>query len=172
MQWRMNVPPLTRILLAVLLVISSTYQIIRFTNSTASDTWDFLSLVPQRSVFYPWVFFTATFAERNVLALIIAGGTVLYGGKYLERAWDTREFAKFVLVVTVLPNLMASLTYVLWFAISRNDSHMYVVDIPLAWLFRKTDPVAAGPKFKGLSLCKLRSWWHSSSWCPNTPSPS
>lgn len=172
MQWRINIPPLTRILLALLLVISSVYQIIRFVNSSASDSWDFLSLIPQRSVFYPWVFFTATFAERNVVTLVIAGATVLYGGKYLERAWDTREFGKFVLVVTVIPNLAASLTYVLWFAVSRNDSHMYVAKIRIASLFVKTDIVAAGLPFKGRSPCKLRSWWHSSSWCPNTRSRS
>lgn len=141
MQWRINIPPLTRILLVVLLVVASIYQITRFANSTAADDWDFLGLIPQRSVFYPWVFFTATFAERNVLTLVIAGGTVLYGGRYLERAWDTREFAKFVLVVTVLPNLAASLIYILWFAISRNDSHMYVVQIQFAGRFGKLIPL-------------------------------
>ena len=146
MQWRINIPPLTRILLALLLVISSVDQIIVFTRSSdarlnGSGSWNFLSLIPQQSVFYPWVFFTATFAERNLLTLVIAGGTVLYGGKYLERAWDTREFGKFVLVVTLLPNLAASLIYVLWFAISRNDSHMYVVDVVFACLKGKLIPL-------------------------------
>ena len=127
MQWRFNVPPLTRILLAFLLVVSSIYQITRFAKTTAADNLDFLALIPQWSIFYPWVFLTATFAEPNLITLFIAGGTIWYGGKYLERAWDTREFGKFVLVVTLLPNLAASLIYVLWFAISRNDSRVYAV---------------------------------------------
>ena len=127
MQWRINIPPLTRILLALLLLLSSIYQITRFAKSASGDGWDFLGLIPQRSVFYPWVFVTATFAEGNLLTLLVAAGTIVYGGKYLERAWDTREFGKLVLVVTVIPNLAATLIYVLWFAISRDDSRMYAV---------------------------------------------
>ncbi len=126
MQWRINIPPLTRILLAFLLGVSSIYQITRFASWTSPGDPDFLGLIPQWSVFHPWVFLTATFAEQNLLTLLIAGGTVLYGGKYLERAWDTREFGKFVLVVTVLPNFAAALVYVLWFAISRDDDRVYV----------------------------------------------
>jgi membrane associated rhomboid family serine protease len=168
MQWRINIPPLTRILLAFLLGVSSVYQITRFASWTSPGDPDFLGLIPQWSVFHPWVFLTATFAEQNVLTLLIAGGTVLYGGKYLERAWDTREFGKFVLVVTVLPNVAAALIYVLWFAISRDDDRVYV-DHTNACGRLEADPVAAGPRSKAPSPCKLRSWWRSSSWCPNTP---
>ncbi len=78
-------------------------------------------MVPQRALFQPWVFVTATFAEQNVITLLVAAITIFYGGKYLERAWDSREFGKFVIVVIVASNCFASLLYVLLFAITRDD---------------------------------------------------
>ena len=88
---------------------------------SAIDSTGFLALIPQWSLFYPWVYFTATFAEQNVLTLLVAGATILFGGRYLERAWGSKEFGKFVLLVTLLPNFVASLLYVFWFVITRED---------------------------------------------------
>lgn len=85
------------------------------------STPDFLVLVPQRALFQPWVFLTATFAEPNIITLLLAGFTIFYGGNYLERAWESREFAKFVLVVTLISNSVASLFYIALFAINRDD---------------------------------------------------
>jgi hypothetical protein len=167
MQWRINIPPLTRLLLVLLFGVSSIYQITRFAGWTSPGDPDFLGLIPQWSVFYPWVVITATFAEQNILTLLIAAGTVLYGGKYLERAWDTREFGKFMLVVTLLPNIAAAFIYVLWFAIARDDDHVYAA--PIRFFCFETDPIVAGSPFKAPSLCRLHSWWHLSSLCRNTP---
>lgn len=119
MQLRINVPPLTRALLALTVVISTVYQIARFQDQLGSAK-DFLALVPQWSLFYPWAYFTATFAEQNILTLLVAISTIGFGGRYFERAWGSREFGKFVLLVTLLPNFIASLLYVLWFAITRE----------------------------------------------------
>ena len=118
MQFRLNLPPLTRVLLIVLCVISIVYQVVRLNGWTDPG---FLALIPQWALFRPWVYFTATFAEQNLITLLVAAITLFYGGKYLERAWDSREFGKFVLLVTLIPNLIASLLYVLWFAITRDD---------------------------------------------------
>lgn len=117
MQLHINIPPLTRVLLALTLVASTIFQIARFQLGSPKD---FLALVPQRSLFYPWAYFTATFAEQNILTLFIAVATILFGGRYLERAWGSKEFGKFVLLGTLLPNFIASLLYVLWFAITRE----------------------------------------------------
>lgn len=119
MQLRINIPPLTRALLASLLAISITHQVTRYVFRGAGP--ELLALIPQWSLFYPWVYITATFAEQNVITLLIAGATILYGGKYLERAWGSKEFGKFLLIVTVLSNVGATLIYVLWFAITRED---------------------------------------------------
>ncbi len=117
MQLRLNIPPLTRVLLALLLAIFVTYQITRARHP------GLLALIPQLSLLYPWVYFTATFAEQNILTLLVTGATVLYGGKYLERAWGTKEFGKFILVVTSVPYVAAMIVYLLWFAITRTDAH-------------------------------------------------
>ena len=130
---RINIPPLTRVLLALVLAISIAHQITRYLYGGLDP--ELLALIPQWSLFYPWVYFTATFAEQNVVTLLIAGATILYGGKYLERAWGSTEFGKFVLLVTVLPNFLATLVYVLWFAFTRDESRAYVppfTPLPLA----------------------------------------
>ena len=62
-----------------------------------------------------------TLYSTTVLTLLVGGATVLLGGRYLERAWGSQEFGKFVLIVTLLPNLIAAVLYVLWFAITRAD---------------------------------------------------
>ena len=117
MQLRINIPPLTRVLLALLAGTFVTYQIIRARHP------EYLALIPQLSILYPWVYVTATFAEQNIFTLPVTAATVLYGGKYLERAWGTKEFGKFVLVVTVVPYIGAAIVYLLWFAVSRTDAH-------------------------------------------------
>lgn len=118
MQWRINIPPLTRLLLALLIAFSISYQGLRYgVDRTAGH---YLALIPQWALFTPWVYFTATYSEQNVLTILIAGATILYGGKYLERAWGSLEFGKFILIVTLLPNFVASLVYVLLFALSQK----------------------------------------------------
>lgn len=119
-----NIPPLTRVLLALLIAISVTHQTTRYIFGGLDQ--GFLAIVPQWSLFYPWVYFTATFAEQNVVTLLIAGATVLYGGKYLERAWSSTEFGKFVLLVTVLPNVATTLIYVFWYALTQDETRAYV----------------------------------------------
>lgn len=118
MQWRISIPPLTRVLVALLLVFSISYQALRLGGDGTSG--HYLALIPQWALFTPWVYFTATYSEQNVVTILIAGATILYGGKYLERAWGSLEFGKFILVVTLLPNFVASLIYVLLFAVSQS----------------------------------------------------
>lgn len=114
-------PPLSQALLALLFAISLVHQVLKVWRSSSPSNSDFLVLVPQRALFQPWVFFTAALAEPNIVTLLLAGFTIFYGGKYLERAWDSREFGKFVLVVTLISNFTASLLYVALFAITRDD---------------------------------------------------
>lgn len=114
-------PPLTQALLAFLFAISLVHQVLRLRRSSSPSNPDFLVLVPQRALLQPWVFFTAALAEPNVVTLLLAAFTIFYGGKYLERAWESREFGKFVLLVTLISNFVASLLYVALFAITRDD---------------------------------------------------
>ena len=125
MALRLNLPPLTRILLATLLSLTFLYNLARWRYiSTATGTEQrskvrvpFLALVPASSLLNPWTFLTTTFVEQNVINLVINGVALFYGGKYLERAWGSNEFGKVILVVTLIPNLLATLIYVLLSAV-------------------------------------------------------
>ncbi|KAL8972003.1 MAG: hypothetical protein Q9183_000780 [Haloplaca sp. 2 TL-2023] len=131
MQWRISIPPLTRGLLLLLFIFSVTYQVLRhgYNVDRTLGSWLILicTLSPQWALFTPWVYLTATYSEQNVVTIFIAGATILYGGKYLERAWGILEFGKFILLATLVPNFVASLIYVFLFAISRNDDLALVV---------------------------------------------
>ncbi|KAF2447122.1 DUF1751-domain-containing protein [Karstenula rhodostoma CBS 690.94] len=128
---RINLPPLTRGLLAALVL----FTLLNFALRPASSWTEraakpvtavgngvpYLSIVPGVSVVYPWVFLLATTVEQNVLGLVTTGLTVFYGGRYLERAWGSTEFAKFILFVSMVPNLLSFLLYVVGYVLSRNE---------------------------------------------------
>ena len=123
---RINIPPCTRILLVLLIGFSLVYQAASYRARNLGDrsynVVPWITLTPQLSVYYPWVYLTATLAEQNLITLLIAGATAFFGGRYLERAWGSREFVKFLLVVCLVPNVIAAILYVLAFAVSRADS--------------------------------------------------
>jgi membrane associated rhomboid family serine protease len=119
---RINLPPLTRSLLAALVVFTLLNFALR-PNSNWTDKVEkpligvgngvpYLTLRPIPSLMYPWVFALATVVEQNVLGLITTGLTIFYGGRYLERAWGSREFTKFVLFVAMIPNILCFLLYI------------------------------------------------------------
>lgn len=80
----------------------------------------YLALVPQLSLIYPWTFITTTLVENNVFTFAIAGLTIFYGGRYLERAWTSAEFVKFLAVAAVIPNIICFGTLVFFFAVTGN----------------------------------------------------
>ncbi|KAK4250108.1 eukaryotic integral membrane protein-domain-containing protein [Corynascus novoguineensis] len=120
---RINIPPVTRITLIVLGVQSVLSAAIRYRQWTANSeiVIPYLNLIPQLSLVYPWTFLTTTFVESNVFTLSIACATLYNGGRYLERAWSSREFAKFLLVTSVVPNALCFGTSILFFALTRNE---------------------------------------------------
>ena len=60
--------------------------------------------------------------EQNVVTLLVNGATIFFGGKYLERAWGSKEFGRVVLVATLIPNLTAVPLYIAWGAIMGNPT--------------------------------------------------
>jgi membrane associated rhomboid family serine protease len=129
---RINLPPLTRSLLGALVL----FTLLNFALRPTPD-WlqkaekpfvgvgngvPYLSIVPGTSIVYPWVFLLATTVEQNVFGLIVTGLTVFYGGRYLERAWGSTEFTKFILVVAVIPNLLSFLLYIVGYTLSKNEA--------------------------------------------------
>jgi membrane associated rhomboid family serine protease len=136
---RINLPPLTRSLLLTLLSLSLLNAFLRFrswssstpTNeqsSTApsiyltSPLWaiPYLVLIPTQSIKFPWTFLTSALIENNIVSLAISSAVVWFGGKYLERAWGGQEFAKFVLFVTTIPNILTFFIYAVWHGLASN----------------------------------------------------
>src|SRR5882757_7387920 len=104
MAFRINLPPVTRILLAVIIALSLLYNVTRWrllapdaSDPTSTDPPSrvivpSLALVPSQCLWYPWTLLTATFVEQNIFTLIVNGINIFFGGKYLERAWGSQGF--------------------------------------------------------------------------------
>ncbi|KAA8893618.1 eukaryotic integral membrane protein-domain-containing protein [Sphaerosporella brunnea] len=136
---RVNVPPLTRICLILCTALSILAGALRYRawisqrsdsdsdsdSGTPSDSQSFtipyLTVVPALSVVYPWTFLTSSIVESNIFTLATTLATLFYGGKYLERAWGSEEFGKFLLVVSIVPNFLAFVLYIVWFAVTGNS---------------------------------------------------
>lgn len=133
---RINLPPLTRSLLAGLVV----FTLLNFALRPHANWVEkvekpligvgngvpYLTIIPGKSIVYPWVFALATVVEQNVLGLVVTGLTIFYGGRYLERAWGQQEFTKFVLFVAMIPNILSFILYLLSFVITNRTFGLYV----------------------------------------------
>lgn len=121
---RLNIPPITRILLSALGAQSLINSAIRYTQwqptSNENILVPYLQLVPQLSLFYPWTFVGTSLVENNVVMLGISGVILFYAGRYLERAWTSREFAKFLLVTTLIPNILTFLLLIFVYALTAD----------------------------------------------------
>jgi len=127
---RINLPPLTRSLLASLVVFTLLNIVLRPQDNlveklekpimTVGDGVPYLTIVPGQSAMYPWVFLVATAVEANLMGLVVTGLTLFYGGRYLERAWGSKEFTKFVLFVAMIPNLLSFALYLIGYVLSGN----------------------------------------------------
>ncbi|KAJ6780564.1 hypothetical protein PWT90_11055 [Aphanocladium album] len=120
---RINIPPVTRVLLIALVAQSLLSAAIRYRqwSETASIVIPYLTLVPQLSLVYPWTFLTSTLVEGNIFTLAIACFTLYQGGRYLERAWSSADLAKFLVIVSLVPNVLTFATMVFFFTLTRNE---------------------------------------------------
>lgn len=128
---RINIPPVSRVLLITLGLQSLLSAAIRYRQWTADSdiVIPYLNLIPQLSLVYPWTFLTTTLVESNVFTFSIACLTLYHGGRYLERAWSSREFAKFLLVVALIPNTLCFATMVIFFTFTRDERWTYVAPL-------------------------------------------
>lgn len=129
---RINLPPLTRALLAAVVGFTLLNLAIRPHSVTktmqpllVSEGVPFLTIRPGQSILYPWVFALATVVEQNLVGLATSGLTIFYGGRYLERAWGSRDFTKFILVVAMIPNILTFLLYLAAYLLTRRDSMLF-----------------------------------------------
>ncbi|KAK5452356.1 hypothetical protein LTS15_007422 [Exophiala xenobiotica] len=133
MAFRVNLPPVTRVLLAVTVTSTLLYNFARWrllqadptpttgeTDPSPQRIVPYLALIPSQCIWYPWTLLSATFVEQNIFTLLFQGGALFFGGRYLERAWGSRGFIYVIVVASIIPNLLAVPTYILWAAITGN----------------------------------------------------
>lgn len=131
---RLNIPPVTRTVLIVLLSQSFLSAAIRYRQWTENShiVIPYLTLVPQLSLVFPWTFLSSALVESNVFTLAISALTLYHGGRYLERAWSSADLAKFLALVTLVPNVLTFLIMVFFFTLTRNESWTYVQSPPFS----------------------------------------
>lgn len=138
---RVNIPPLTRGCLVACIFLTVLTGALRYREWMSHDTHPpdsgsqqytipYLTVVPALSLVFPWTFLTATLVEQNIFDFLATMGILLWGGKYLERAWGSAEFGKFLLVVALVPNIAAFFIYILWFALTGNIERSYAALLP------------------------------------------
>ena len=133
---RINLPPITRGLLAATVFFTLLNFVLRPNANWVEKVEKpvigvgngvpYLTIVPGQSLIYPWVFALATVVEQNLAGLIVNGATLFYGGRYLERAWGEKEFAKFILFVATVPNILSFLLYLAGYVITSKTVPLYV----------------------------------------------
>ncbi len=168
---RINVPPVTRFILILVLALSFLYSLGRYRKlpstpnpgNPARPLVPYLTLVPVLCPYYPWTLLTATFVERSIFSLLINGATVFFGGRYLERAWGSKEFVKVVLVASVIPNIITIPTAIIWEYISGSPTRAWTpvsggVTLQAAFLvaFKQLVPEHTVAIFKGLVKMRVK----------------
>ncbi|KAJ5082883.1 hypothetical protein N7532_011926 [Penicillium argentinense] len=170
MPLRVNVPPATRVFLVSLLAFSFLFNIARWrqldTSAGSPQTTPiipYLTLVPSLFYKYPWTLLVSTFVEQNIFTVLLNAATIFYGGKYLERAWGSREFSKFVAAVALIPNVVIVPIYLIWAAAGGSSSRSLTqicggVSIQGAFLvaFKQLVPEHTVAIFKGLVKMRVK----------------
>jgi membrane associated rhomboid family serine protease len=85
----------------------------------------YLVAIPTKSFRYPWTLLTGALIENNAVSLAVSGCVIYFVGRYLERAWGSNEYAKFVVFVAVVPNVAAFALYALWHAVTGYAPELY-----------------------------------------------
>ena len=174
---RLNIPPLTRSLFVSLIALT-------FLNATIQPGFSLLSpfvptdrgspyltIVPGISWTYPWTFVTATLVEQNVFGLAVTGLTLFFGGRYLERAYGSSEYAKYMLVTALIPNFFCFAFYIFLNEAFGSGKALYVRYVSGQYVescVTNRYLFSAQPQFPVPSPPKPRSSSPSNSSFPNT----
>ena len=95
-----------------------------------------LTLVPGRSIFYPWTFATSALVEITVIEvchihpltflrsyasqLFVTMAVIPASLRYFERLWGTLETLKFIVVCVTIPNVIAFAFNWIEFVVTKN----------------------------------------------------
>ncbi|KAI9241851.1 MAG: eukaryotic integral membrane protein-domain-containing protein [Podila humilis] len=84
-----------------------------------------LAMVPISSPYRFWTFATAALFERSIIQFALNTSILLGCGKYLERAWGSREFFKFVAITSVGTMVGVYITCLLEYLVRRNEDILF-----------------------------------------------
>nr|CAG8488256.1 3594_t:CDS:2 [Entrophospora candida] len=128
--WRKNftnVPPTTKTLASILVIVSIFGAISTFKWPTGDNILSNLVVVPGVAISKFWTFLTAGFLETHLITFIGDVLMLLGCGKYLERIWGSRDFLKFVMIIIIGANLLTCITYIIEYYITDNTYYLYKV---------------------------------------------
>lgn len=134
LQYLTSIPPVTRAFSAATIAVTSLYLWICWTTGTVDIPW--LTLVPGRSIFYPWTFATSALVEITVIEvchidpltflrsyasqLFVTMAVIPASLRYFERLWGTLETLKFIVVCVTIPNVIAFAFNWIEFVVTKN----------------------------------------------------
>ncbi|KAI8388849.1 eukaryotic integral membrane protein-domain-containing protein [Radiomyces spectabilis] len=131
-----NVPSLTKALVtSVVLLSGASYvyiyrqQLNAVPEATIPNICPLIGLVPGMVYYAPWTILTAAFYEDNVFTLILGTVVLLLCGKYLERAWGSRELLKYILLVAALSNIVTWFGIMITYYISGDERFLFNTQI-------------------------------------------
>lgn len=85
-------------------------------------TVDYLALVPGKTIPFAWNLITAGYFEHTVVGLALSSAGLLLFGRLFEPVWGSREFFKFVLVVSLFSSVATfMIAIVLYYLIGHED---------------------------------------------------
>lgn len=131
-----NVPSLTKALVSAVLGCSLAAYVYIYRLQVDADPetvilsiCPFIGLLPGFVMYAPWTFLTAAFYESNIITLSISVVILLFCGKYLERAWGSKELLKFIIITAVLSNVVTWFGILISYYLSGDDKFLYNVQI-------------------------------------------
>ncbi|KAJ1666130.1 hypothetical protein IW140_001843 [Coemansia sp. RSA 1813] len=134
-----GLPVVTKITTALYFVLSVSAILLRLragptqTNDPISvateDPARFIILRPGFVINYPWTILTSAFVEPNPLFFVCGLVTLAFIGGFLERQWGPRSYGLFVVVVTAVPALTATLAAIAAYAVSSRSALLYATQV-------------------------------------------
>ncbi|KAK6202658.1 eukaryotic integral membrane protein-domain-containing protein [Scheffersomyces amazonensis] len=88
----------------------------------------YLQLIPRSTIYYPWVIFTAIFAEISIITFIFSILVLIISTRYIEKFWGWKEVIKFIIIIGSITNFGTVLISIIS-NIIRNDSDS--MDLPV-----------------------------------------
>ncbi|KAF9083366.1 hypothetical protein BGX23_011555 [Mortierella sp. AD031] len=139
-----NVPPLTKSVSTSMTIMTALGLLVRardllILSYTGGDSGDegvsssssedtivpLLAMVPVSAPYHFWTFATASFFEKNIILYAINTFILLGCGKYLERAWGSRELFKYLSITSVGTMLGIYFTCLFEYLVRSNDGLLY-----------------------------------------------